>query len=379
MQSVKQITMILMVITLLSDIVNATPILARQYELKCNACHVGVPPTLNKAGQEFLRNGMRFSASDTTTLKSFLREKKKLLPVGFFVGGLSKSIEADIQTPRGTMSKTNDVTNPMLTLFVGGSLSDNFSTFIGARFAYSKKDSDSSERTFNLIKRKAYLQYNQGRNHIFRAGILYPYPETSENSGLADNLDLFISPIDRLNLKPLYGVEYSYLMDSGLMVRIAGGVVGKSNDERTILTQLGYNGEDFSISAIVTQLSATNSPQEIANYSPSEIILGERTSLMLPFEYDFGYGYLNVTGVFEKNDRVKTGDYYGLESSITTPIFETGNLRFIYTTDNEDKKGYALKYSHIIFDHLFINANLAKFKTNSAEFQSLTFGINFVY
>lgn len=379
MQSVKQITITLMVITLLSDLVNATPIVARQYELKCNACHVGVPPTLNKTGQEFLRNGMRFSPSDTTTLKSFLSKKKRLLPVGFFVGGLTKSVEVDRQTPRGIMSQTKEVTNPMLTLFMGGSLSENFSTFIGARFAYSKKDPDSSERTLNLIKRKAYLQYNQGRNHIFRAGILYPYPETSENSGLSDNPDLFISPIDRLNLKPLYGVEYSYFMDSGLMMRIAGGVVGKSNDERTILTQLGYSGENFSLSAILTQFNATHSPQEIANYSPSEIILGERTSLMIPFEYDFGYGYLNVTGVFEKNDRVKTGDYYGLESSITTPIFETGNLRFIYTTDNEDKKGYALKYSHIIFDHLFINANLAKFKTNTSDFESFSFGINFVY
>lgn len=52
-----------------SELANATTIFTRQYDMKCHACHVGVPPTLNNTGNEFLRNGMHFSENEMTTLR----------------------------------------------------------------------------------------------------------------------------------------------------------------------------------------------------------------------------------------------------------------------------------------------------------------------
>ena len=278
------VSLVLFIISL--EFANATTIFARQYETKCNTCHVGVPPTLNSTGKDFFRNGMRFSQSDATALQMAFSDEDPLIPIGFYLGLTNKSIEGVKLTPKGDIPIKNDVTNPTITVMIAGSLSKNLSTFIGARFAYSEPIPNESDRELDLLREKVYLQYNQTTTHVLKSGILLPYPDTSENSGLSDIPDLYLSPVDRGNLKPLYGVEYSYMTENGFTFLIAGGVIGRSNNERSIMGEINYSSEYFSASAILNNITAVDNESDIANYTSSEILLGERVSLMIPLEYN---------------------------------------------------------------------------------------------
>ena len=375
----KKLFAILVLFVISLELANATAIFARQYNTNCNTCHVGVPPTLNTTGKDFFRNGMRFSQGDATTLQRVLSDEDPLIPFGVFLGFSNKSTQMTTQTPLSEATKENEVTNPTFTLFFSASLSENLSTFVGTKFVYAKPNPTEIHKELKLIKEKAYLQYNQTRTHVARAGILYIYPEVSENSGLSDTPDIYISPVDRVNLNPLHGLEYSYMTDNGFTFLVAGGVIGRANNERSIMGEINYSNEYISASTIVNNITATDSAADMASYTPSEIIFSERINVMVPLEFNFGYGYLNLTGVYEKNDRVTTGDYHAVEATVTIPIFETASLRFMHTNDNLDDKGYAFKYAHILLDNLFLNANLAKFKTNTNEYESISFGANFVY
>ena len=66
----------------------ATPVFAKQYNLKCAHCH-SMMPTLNKTGLQFLRNGFRFSKEDETVLKQFIEAKdneSRNLPIHALLG-----------------------------------------------------------------------------------------------------------------------------------------------------------------------------------------------------------------------------------------------------------------------------------------------------
>lgn len=276
-------------------------------------------------------------------------------------------------------NKENGVTNQTLTLISSGSISKNFSAFIGGRFAYAQPNPDVEQKELIRLREKAYLQYNQGPTHVVRAGVLLPYPDASENSGLSDNPDLYISPVDRGNLKPLHGVEYSYMTENGFTFLVAGGVQGRANNERSLMGEISYDNDTISASVIINNITATKSEPEMQNYTQADIILGERLSIMTPLQVDFKYFYLNLTGVYEKNEKVLDEDYYGVESTITVPLFETANMRFIYTDDNKDEQGYAFKYSHIFHENFFFNFNFVKIKTATKEFDSLAFGLSLIY
>ncbi|MBN2815431.1 MAG: hypothetical protein JXQ67_02010 [Campylobacterales bacterium] len=130
---------------------------------------------------------------------------------------------------------------------------------------------------------------------------------------------------------------------------------------------------------IVNNITETNRGAEIAKYTPAEITLGERFSVMVPLEYEFTYGYLNVTGLYEDNKRVATGEYLGVERSLTMPIFESANIRYIYTEDNEEGRGHSLHYAHIIDERLFLNANYASVEALKGSYDTFALGINFIY
>ena len=379
MQKNKKIFVALVFLLLSFELANATTIFARQYNTNCNTCHIGVPPTLNSTGEDFLRNGMRFSQNDKTTLQRFLSDEDKVLPIGFFLGVVNKNATVTAQTPKGKMTQENEATNPTLTLISAGSINENFSAFVGARFAYAQPNPNIEQKELRRLREKVYIQYNQGPTHVTRAGILLPYPDASENSGLSDNPDLYISPVDRANLKPLYGAEYSYMTKNGFTLLVAAGVQGRANNERSVMGEINYDNDALNGSIIINNFTATKSESQMQNYTQSDIILGERLNIMTPLEVNLKYFYLNLTGVYEKNDKVLDGDYYGFESTLTVPIFETANIRFIYTDDNKDEQGYALKYSHIFYENFFFNANYVKIQTQTKEFDSLAFGLSLVY
>ncbi len=379
MRRVKRALLFVSLLMVLSEVSNATTIFSRQYNMTCGACHIGVPPTLNSTGELFLRNGMRFSKSDVTTLQRFLSDEESVVPLGLFAGIATKNINAELQTKKGSVTQKNDVQNPIVTAFLAGSLSESFSIFLGAQYVYAQKSQQDKTKEFRHNRSKAYLQYNHGTDQIARGGIIYPYPETSRNSGLSDIPNLFISPLDRGIMKPLYGAEYAYYTQNGWKFLAAGGVVGDSNSEQSILAQIEYSADSYKLSLIANNITETRSEAEIAKYTPAEITLGERFSLMMPLEYEFGYGYLNVTGLYEDNKRVSTGDYFGIESSLTVPIFESANVRYIYTQDNEEGVGHSFRYAHIIDNKLFLNANYASVDTPKGSFETFVVGVNFIY
>ncbi|MEA2072489.1 MAG: hypothetical protein U9O86_02805, partial [Campylobacterota bacterium] len=215
-----------MLVMILSETLSATTIFARQYDMQCGGCHIGVPPTLNSTGESFLRNGMRFSQGDKTTLQRFLSEEDSITPLGLFAGLGSNSMTLERFTPKGSVTMENDVINPLFTPFLAGSIDKHFSLFMGARFIYAKRSLTDDRRELTINRSKAYLQYNQGPEHLVRGGIIYLYPETSQNSALSNAMDFYISPLDRGILKPLYGAEYSYANESGFSLSIAAGMQG---------------------------------------------------------------------------------------------------------------------------------------------------------
>ena len=376
---VKKLLSMVLFFILTEQVATATTIFSRQYDMKCGGCHIGVPPTLNKTGERFLRNGMRFSQGEATTLQRFLSEEDSVAPFGLFAGVGTKNIAVEMLTKKGRVTQENEVVNPTFTPFIAGSISENFSTFIGARFVYAPKSPTDDTRELTVNRSKVYLQYNQDDNFVVRAGIIYAYPETSQNSGLSDVPDLYISILDRGILKPLHGAETLYYTQNGFTFGVAGGVIGDSNAEQSMLAKLEYTFSSFKSGVIVNNITETKSELQIARYKPSEITLGERLSIMAPLEYEFEYGYVNVTGLYEKNERAIQENYRGVESSLTLPLFESGNIRYIYTHDNEESKGHSFRYAHILYDRVFLNANYAEVEAQRGSFDSLVFGLNLIY
>lgn len=387
MNSLKTIIMAIAWLIFTSSAAQATTVFARQYNAQCNMCHIGVPPSLNATGMSFLRNGLRFSKSDETTLQRALSETNRLSPVGFFVGGAYKDAEISAKTPKGIVTKANEVTNPTFNVFLSGSLNENLSTFIGGKYAYMETSPSSNDRSVELLAKSIYLQYNGNETeHVVRGGVFSPYSQlgnigkSSENSGLSDVLDQFISPLDMANMNIIRGMEYSYLMDNGLMFLVAAGTLDKANSEQNIMAAVNYfNNDDLRIGLVFNRIIETKSDLEKKSYTPSQVILGERTTLMIPLEYNFKYGYFNTAAVYETNSRALTKDYYGLESSVTLPISETGNMRFIHTMDNSDKHGYSLSVNSLIADKILIGITAAKFDTNIADFETVSARINYIF
>jgi len=387
----------------MSESVQATSIFARQYDMKCSACHVGgVPPMMNSTGMAFLRNGFRFSKSDETTLRATL--DGKVVPAGIMLGVGYKNGENEFQAKNpqtgqpvfhpvtgAPVMKTmeNEVKNPTTNLFLAGSLNENFAAFIGAKFAYM--EDENGDRSVELQGSKVYLQMNQQEaKHVLRAGVISPYTQfanvtkASENAGIDDVPMFFNSPLSIANKKSIYGMDYTYEMDNGIMLLVAGGEIEYGNQETNIVLGVNYfNGENFRISAILNEIIATDSAQEIARYLPFEATLGERTTFMIAVEYKTEYAYFNTAAVYATYGKNKAGqdtdDYYGSESAITVPVFESGKIRAVGTFDNNSASAYALSYSQIFSESIMIGANLAHTSTDMATFDAVSATIYYVY
>ena len=387
MKNKGRIIYVLLGIMLMSIYAEATTVFARQYNMQCSSCHVGTPPMLNQTGMTFFRNGFRFSKDDLTTLKRALDDNNSVLPVGVFVGGGYKNATLTVQTPKGKIVKDKEVTNPTASLFLSGSLNQNWSAFIGGKFAYLEEDPLSSDRTFKMLRKKFYLQYtNEDTKHVTRVGLLSPYAQLgnvdkgSEYSGLNDVPDIFITPLTIANEKFMYGFDYTYLMDNGITLLAAAGQLDDSNNENDLTLGISYfNNSNFRISAIVNKITATDSTLVQKKYTPSERRLGERTTVVIPLEYSTSFGYLNTALVYSDVNRKPTEDYYGWETSLTVPIFEIGKLRAIFTTDNNSDVGYSLGYSQIFYESLMVSASYANFTTDNADFDSFGFSVSYIY
>jgi len=147
---------LLALLTTLSVELNATPIFATQYKMKCNACH-SMMPTLNKTGLTFLRNGFRFSKDDQTMASKFLdanSSETRLLPIKGLVG-----VNVDTKN-RSDVEKLN--------LYFGGSLTDQVSVYAITRSTFNKP---VNHNLFGETNSRAFAQWNpDGNKHVIKVG-----------------------------------------------------------------------------------------------------------------------------------------------------------------------------------------------------------------
>lgn len=365
----------------------ASPVFAKQYEMKCSACHVNLPPMLNDTGMKFLRNGFRFSQSDTTTYErtSSADKEKQIYPVAAFLSGV--------------YSSELEKTYPQAILFLTGSLTETTSLFAGLKLGIIDKnpeETDEKELTTQeeknklmIMGAKVYLQYNldDKSEQVIRAGIVTPTTpfgniRKATEHALVSNLQAYKSPLSIASTKPIVGGEYSYLHNEKTLFYVAAGMKPGSSPGQEIAAGVGYKTDGgFKYGAIYQKImgyddNISASLPQTGVYDP-DLRVGNRDTLIIQLEKDFGLCYINSSIVYKKDDWYKD-DYYGVENGITFPFWDTDSLRFIANIDKDNRVAVAGTYSKFISDILILSASAEKIETEIYKDNIFEFTVSYV-
>jgi len=372
--------------------VQATPIFASQYKMKCNACH-SMMPTLNKTGLTFLRNGFRFSKDDKTMAEAFLdanSSEERVLPVHGLVG-------TNIDTKnRSDVEKVN--------LYFGGTVTDTLSLYAITRSTYNKT---VDHNLFAESNSRAFMQWNpKGNEHVIKLGWMDPLTMFSNlDRTLMDNAlmgsgllkrapkslikpewaskpllpkapgsdatpqeiqayntaimpkQAYMLPVSYAGAGLVKGIEYSYLYNDKALFLVNYGIPSSpryADDDDTELT-LGIelkdmNGYNFGIVYM---------HQEIANI--------ETDSYILPIEKEFFNGQMLFQQSFVYKDTNQfENPYYGTQTTLTYQIDEESQVRAIISLDQDEAEevgsGYSLTYSKSWNDRLLVHLTGARHK-----------------
>jgi len=317
---------------------NADPMLARQYKMECSACHSQVP-ALNDMGLSFLRNGLRTSSYDTTTLKSALdsNSTNRFIPIGGMVG-ISESSK-------------RDTTNIVTKLYLTGTLTESLSFWAASKESFNPDKDD--QRLFESGNSQLYFQYNiEEAKHAIRAGLMSPLTQLGNvrrsmgHSGLhggeGHGLNYF-SPLDHARASKIKGVEYSYLTDNNILLLASFGEVVNNQDEHGNL----IFDENNAFLAGVTYKTESNYKIGLI-YNNTEEKGNTYYSFILPVEKEFTKFIWNSSLVYA-NDSYD--DYIGLENALTFPIGDMEHIKVIFNADNDEfdnnNFGYSLGYTKI--------------------------------
>ncbi len=372
--------------------VEATPIFAAQYKMKCNTCH-SMMPTLNKTGLKFLRNGFRFSKDDKTMAEAFLdanSSESRILPLRGLVG-----LNIDSKT-RKDVEKVN--------MYFGGSVTDTLSIYAITRSTYNKK---KNHNLFGESNSRAFIQWNpSGSEHVLKLGWMDPLTMFSNadrvlmdnalmGSGLLkqapksikkpswvknqplppapgpnaspqeiNNYNMLIMPKQPYMLPVPYagaglvkGIEYSYLYDEKALFLVNYGIPSSpsfaddDDSELTVGMELkDVGGYNFGLVYI---------HQEIANI--------ESDSYIVPIEKEFFTGQLQFqqSFVYKDSDQYEN-PYYGSQTTFTYQIDDESQVRAIVSFDQDEAEefnaGYALTYSKSWDDKYLIHVTGARHK-----------------
>lgn len=390
---IKLILSLFVIFFVFSTQVNATPIFAEQYKMKCNGCH-SLTPTLNKTGLQFLRNGFRFSKDDKTWLSGFLNAKipeERLLPVHGLAG-----INIDSKS-RNQMEKFN--------VYMGGSMTDTVSLYTVTRSTYNLK---KNHNLFGETTTRGFMQYNpQGDKHVVKLGWMDPLTMFSNaDRVLMDNALMgsglmkkaprsakkptwaktppkpkkpapdasmqekkkyqmmampkqpYKLPVPYTGIGLVKGVEYSYLYDDKALFLINYGIPTSApfadDDEDNELTT-GVELRDingFNIGFIYAH-------QELGNI--------ESDSYVIPIEkHFFGDQLLFQTSFVYKDSDQYDEPYYGSQTTLTYELDEDSQLRTIISVDKDEAKetgtGVSVTYSKSWKDRYLIHLTGARHK-----------------
>jgi len=368
----------------LTTYVQATPIFASKYNLKCKTCHT-LTPTLNKTGLMFLRNGFRFSKNDKTMIEAFLDANSstdRVLPIHGLVG-------TNIDT-----KNRNDIEK--LNLYFGGSVSETLSIYAVTRSTFNQP---VDHKLFAESNSRAFVQWNpKGDKHVIKVGWVDPLGMFSNlNRTLMDNAlmgsgllkkapksilkpewvhknpppppgeDATASEIKAYNLaimpKQPYllpvayagtgfvkGIEYSYLYDNKALFLFNYGIPSSpryADNDDTELT-VGIELKDFS----GYNFGLLYMHQKIANI--------ETDSYILPIEKEFLSGDMLFQQSFVYKDTNQfENPYYGSQTTLTYQIDDESQLRAILAFDQDEAEefnsGYSLTYSKSWNDRILVH------------------------
>ncbi len=368
----------------------ATPIFAKQYNMRCNACHTLIP-TLNKTGLQFLRNGFRFSDSDKTWLSGFLdanSSKDRLLPVHGLAG-----INIDTKS-RKEIEKLN--------IYMGGSMSDTISLYLITRSTYNTKH---NHNLFGEETTRGFVQWNpDGNKHVVKLGWMDPItmfsnadrtlmdnalmgsglmkkaPKSSKKPSWAKKRPLpkkpgkdaspqqkkkyaimampkqpYKLPVPYAGIGLVKGVEYSYLYDDKALFLVNYGIPSSpsfaTDDDSELTTGVEFRDlAGYNIGFIYAH-------QELGNITSD--------SYILPIEKHFFDDQIMFEQSFVYKDSEQYNDpYYGSQTTLTYCLDEDSQLRGIFSFDKDEASnqatGVSITYSKSWNDRYLIHLTGAR-------------------
>jgi len=387
----KLLILIGLAVSIMSQL-QATPIFASQYNMRCNACH-SMMPTLNKTGLRFLRNGFRFSKDDRTMAEAFLdanNSEERLLPIRGLAG-----VNIDSNN-RDDVEKLN--------LYFGGSITGELSIYAITRSTYNKKvDND----LFSETNSRAFMQWNhKGSTHVLKLGWMDPLTMFSNlDRTLMDNAlmgsglmkqapksiqkpewavstpmppkpgpnatpqqiqqyniltmpkQAYLLPVPYAGAGLIKGMEYSYLYNEKVLFLVNYGIPSSptyaDNDDTELTAGIEFkdvNGYNFGLVYI---------HQEIANI--------ETDSYILPIEAEYFSGQLQMQQSFVYKESSQFEDpYYGSQTTFTYQIDNESQVRAIVSLDQDEAEefnaGYSFTYSKSWNDRFLIHLTGARHK-----------------
>jgi len=373
--------------------VNALPIFAEQYKMKCNACH-SLTPTLNKTGLKFLRNGFRFSKEDKSWLSRFLdanTSEERLTPIHGLAG-----INMDSKS-RKEIEKVN--------IYMGGSMSDTLSLYLVTRSTYNRKRNNN---LFGESSTRGFAQWNpDGDRHIIKVGWMDPLTMFSNTDRvLMDNALMgsglmkkapksakkpswaktppkpkkpgpnatpqekkkykmmampkqpYKLPVPYTGIGLVKGIEYSYLYNDQAMFLVNYGIPTSpsfANDDEDSELTTGVELKDlagYSVGLIYSH-------QELGNISSD--------SYVLPIEkHFFDDQFLFQTSFVYKDSDQYDNSYYGSQTTLVYQLDEDSQLRTILSVDKDEAKetgsGISVTYSKSWNDRFLVHITGARHK-----------------
>jgi hypothetical protein len=344
-------------VALLTLNLEADPVLARQYDMACSACHSQVP-ALNDMGLSFVRNGLRTSKYDTTALKSFIdsNSTKRFFPIGAMAGVSDNS--------------KSDSINTLAKLYLTGSLTDSLSLWASSKEQFNSDKED--QKLFESGNSQLYFQYNILEvKHAIRVGLLSPLTQLGNvkrsmgHSGLhggeGHGMNYF-SPLDRANVNKIKGAEYSYLFDNNVLLLASYGEQVQGHHGKGH----AYSREDDNDAFLAGVTYRTESSYKVGLiYNHTEVQGDTFYSLILPIEKEFTSFIWNSSLVYANNSN---DDYIGLENALTFPMGDMEHIKAIVNVDEDEfdnnNFGYSLGYTKI-YNVFFFSAVASRVNTDA--------------
>ena len=351
----------------------ATPSLARQYDMTCSACHSQVP-ALNDMGLGFLRNGLRTSKFDTTALKSAL-DFNATSGSGFFPIGAMAGVSDNSKS---------DSMNTLAKLYLTGTLTDSLALWASSKEHFNPDKDD--QKLFESGNSQLYFQYNiLEAKHAIRVGLFSPLTQLGNvhrsmgHSGLhggeGHGLNYF-PPLHYANVSKIKGAEYSYLFDNNVMLLASYGEQvrghhGKGHEYST------KDDNDAFLAAVTYRTESNYKVGLIYNHTERD----DETfySLILPVEKEFTSFIWNSSLVYANDSNE---EYIGLENALTFPIGDMEHIKAIFNVDNDEfdntNLGYSLGYTKI-YNMFFFSAVASRVNTEAYDSSKFMGSIQLIF